>query len=164
MRKLLIQSLLLSLFIVLNSHTALAKNGMQSADKKAYDEIRNTVDTFLYGASVNDSDAHRKFWAEDLTYTSSSGTRFGWPQMQKGLTDEPAVDESAVTAWYTGEDYEFKSLGDAVLVNFTLVLTPDAESESQASITRYYNTGVLVKRDGRWQAINWNATTAAAKD
>lgn len=164
MRKLFIQSLLLSLFSVFISHTAMAQNDGQSADKKAYEEVRNTVDTFLYGASINDSDAHREFWAEDLTYTSSSGTRFGWPQMKQGLSAEPALKETEVTAWYTGEDYAFRSLGDAVLVNFTLVLTPVAEDESQASITRYYNTGVLEKRDGRWQAINWNATAAAAKD
>ncbi|MCO4322129.1 hypothetical protein [Aliidiomarina quisquiliarum] len=46
-----------------------------------------------------------------------------------------------------------KVFGEVVIVNFTLT------SATEGMVTdRFYNTGVFVHRDGRWQAINWNAT------
>jgi len=146
-----------ALFIMLMTfapHTAAQTNDV--APDVAY-EVKQTVDAFLYGASINDSDAHRQFWATELTYTSSSGTRFGWPQLAAGLSDEPPLNDDQVSAWYTAEDYQLKQLGDTIVVNFTLVSSPVADGITQ----RIYNTGVMIYRDHRWQAINWNATVAS---
>lgn len=122
--------------------------------------VQQAIETFLYGASVNDSAAHRAFWSEQLTYTSSSGTRFGWSELAQGLSNAAPLAESEVTAWYTGENFEFKRFGDAILVNFTLVLTP---VDSNEPTQRFYNTGVLQQQNGQWRAVNWNATKAVTE-
>ena len=152
MKKLLVISLVLGFLL---AHSV--------AQAKATDEaleVQQAVEKFLYGASVNDSAAHRAFWSEQLTYTSSSGTRFGWPELAQGLSDAAPLAESEVTAWYTGENFEFKYFGDAILVNFTLVLTP---VDSNEPTQRFYNTGVLQKHNGQWRAVNWNATKAVTE-
>ena len=41
------------------------------------EELTQMLHEFLAGASVNDLDAHDRFWAQELIYTSSSGQRFG---------------------------------------------------------------------------------------
>ncbi|RUO63622.1 nuclear transport factor 2 family protein [Pseudidiomarina insulisalsae] len=112
---------------------------------------------FLYGASISDAKAHEKFWAPELTYTSSSGTRFGKPQLMNGMRNSQPTPEDEVTAWYTAEAIELKALGPAVILNFTLVSTDVASGERET----FLNSGVLVQRDGHWQAINWHATRHA---
>lgn len=120
-------------------------------------ELTETIETFLYGASINDPQAHAEFWADGLTYTSSRGTRYGKEALMQGLQGVEASDPEQVNTWYGAENIEIKPLTDAVIVNFTLT------SATDGTVTdRFYNTGVFVKRDGRWQALNWNAT--AVKD
>lgn len=120
-------------------------------------ELKETIDTFLYGASINDPQAHAQFWADGLTYTSSRGTRYDKAKLMEGLQGIEANDPEQVNTWYGAENIEIKELGEAVIVNFTLTSATDGKVTD-----RFYNTGVFVKRDGHWQAINWNAT--AAKD
>lgn len=120
------------------------------------DAVAKTVDHFLYGASVNDKVIHGSFWAEDLTYTSSSGIRFGREQLMSGMQDAVRIPDDQVDSWYTAENLEVKWAGDAAIVNFTLVATATDGTRQE-----YLNSGVLVERDGRWQAMNWNATHKA---
>ena len=118
-------------------------------------ELTDTIETFLYGASINDPEAHATFWADGLTYTSSRGTRYDKATLMDGLTGAEANDPEQVNTWYGAQNIEIKPLGEAVIVNFTLT------SATAGEITdRFYNTGVFIKRDNRWQAINWNATIA----
>jgi hypothetical protein len=137
---------LLLAFTLLFSTTSLAQENIEEATTKA-------VEAFLYGASINSPEAHDRFWAEELTYTSSSGNRFGKEQLMSGLENAKAKDPDEVKVWYGTEDIEVKQFSDTVVFNFTLT------AEEEGKVTKYYyNTGVLVERDGRWQAVNWNAT------
>lgn len=137
---------LLLAFTLLFSITGLAQESVEEATTKA-------VKGFLYGASINSPRAHDRFWAEELTYTSSSGERFGKDHLMSGMKKAKAKDPEKVQVWYGAEDIEVKQFGDTVVFNFTLT------AEEEGKVTQYYyNTGVLVKRDGRWQAVNWNAT------
>jgi len=99
-------------------------------------------------------EAHEVFWAEDLVYTSSNGTRVGKADIMAGF-DEPDEEESAgpVVA-YTGEDVKVQLFGTTAIVTFKLVGTPDDGSE----IKHYFNTGTFLKRGGKWQAVAWQAT------
>lgn len=143
--------------VLLFSATLTAQEAVPiSAEQR--ERVIAAVEAFLYGASVNDVQAHDKFWAPELTYTSSSGTRFGKEQLMAGMTDAVRVADEQVSAWYTAEDIELKSFGDAVIVNFTLIATSTAD----ASRETFLNTGVLVERRDGWQAVNWNATRTAA--
>tara|TARA_R110002012_G_scaffold292642_1_gene487915 strand:- start:24 stop:458 length:435 start_codon:yes stop_codon:yes gene_type:complete len=137
---------LLIVFTLLFSITSLAQESVEEATTKA-------VKAFLYGASINSPKAHDRFLAEELTYTSSSGNRFGKEHLMSGMKDAKAKDPEEVKVWYGAEDIEVKQFGDTVVFNFTLT------AEEEGKVTKYYyNTGVLIERDGRWKAVNWNAT------
>jgi hypothetical protein len=45
------------------------------------------------------------------------------------------------------------------VVNFTLVSNTD--NNADYSRETFLNSGVFIQRDGRWQAVNWNATRAS---
>lgn len=137
---------LLIAFTLLFSAASFAQADVEKATTKA-------VQDFLHGASINDPKAHERFWADELTYTSSSGDRFGKEKLMSGMKDAKAKKPSEVKVWYGAEDIEVKQFGDTVIFNFTLT------AEEEGKVTQYfYNTGVLIERNGRWQAVNWNAT------
>ncbi|RUO76738.1 nuclear transport factor 2 family protein [Pseudidiomarina taiwanensis] len=134
----------------------LLSGGVAVADDHDANSVTATIDHFLWGASINDASIHDAFWADELTYTSSSGTRFGKAQLMAGMADAKVL-EPPLQAWYTAEDYEVKDLADGLkVVNFTLVAHDSSGSETTR--TTFLNTGVMLFRDGRWQALNWNAT------
>lgn len=122
-----------------------------------FDLLKPTIDTFMDGASRNDATIHDQFWHDDLTYTSSNGTRFGKQQLMQGVISAgPTMPAADYWSWYTAEELSYKPFGDVVIINFVLV----AHSESNAGYGReeYFNSGVMLWQDGRWQALNWQAT------
>lgn len=114
------------------------------------------LDEFLAGASRNDLAVHERFWADDLIYTGSSGRRVGKAQILADLRSAPtpAADEPA--AIFTAEDVRIQQYGDAALVAFQLVATTVTADSTQ--VGRYLNSGMFLKREGRWQVVGWQAT------
>ncbi len=104
--------------------------------------------------------AHAKFWADDLVYTSSNGTRFGKSDIMEGFAAEGADDGEAPSTVYSGEDVNVQVFGTTAVVTFRLVGTPDDASE----ISQYYNSGTFLKRQGIWQAVSWQATIIPPAD
>ena len=113
---------LLLAIAVLFSAAGTAQGNVKEATTKA-------VEAFLYGASIGDPKAHDRFWAEELTYTSSSGERFGKAHLMSGMKDTKPKDPDNVTVWYGAEDIEVKQFGDTVVFNFTLT----AEKEGKVT-------------------------------
>jgi len=113
------------------------------------------LDEFLAGASRNDIAAHERFWSDDLVYTSATGARFGKAgiigPMQDG-TETPDDEEAMV---YGREALLVRVYGDTAVITFRLVGTPQSQP---ASVSKYYNTGTFLLRDGEWRAIAWQAT------
>jgi hypothetical protein len=116
------------------------------------DEILGLLHDFL--ANSSEKAAHERFWAEDLVYTSSAGTRtdkaaiiasFDAPQ-------EEGADEPGPV--YSAEDVQLKWYGDTAVVAFKLVRTPPDDSQ----VLYYFNTGTFLKRDGEWRVVAWQAT------
>lgn len=100
--------------------------------------------------------AHAQFWADDLVYTSSNGTRFGKADIMQGFAggaDADASDDETKFE-YSGEDVEVQVFGTTAIVTFRLVGTPDDDSAP----LEFFNSGTFLKRQGRWQAVNWQAT------
>lgn len=115
------------------------------------DELTTLLHDFLAG--VSEAAVHDRFWADDLVYTSSSGTRTskaeimrGFDAAENGDTDEPEPE-------YSAEDIEVKVYGATAVVAFRLVASTPGEARSQ-----YFNTGTFVKRANRWQVVAWQAT------
>ena len=64
-------------------------------------------------------------------------------------TDAPA----APSVTFTAEDIRVRPYGDTAALTFRLVQHgPDGQ------VATYRNSGMFVRRDGRWQAVTWQAT------
>ncbi len=115
-------------------------------------------------AATDEEQAHARFWAEDLVYSSSAGLRIGKADIMARFDtpDEPddAADEPPATI-YTGEDVDVRVYGDTAVVAFKLVGTPTDESD-EGVILYYFNTGTFLKRDGAWKVVAWQATRIPA--
>jgi len=125
--------------------------------------IEQRLHEFLAGVSAGDAQVHQWFWAEDLVYTSSSGERFGKAQII--APEEPAAEataEATATAQanpvYRAEDVDVRVYDDAAVLAFRLVAESRDMATAEISTTAYYNTGTLLRRDGQWVVVAWQAT------
>lgn len=127
-----------------------------AAAESADAELTALLHDFL--ANVDTAAAHDRLWAPDLIYTSSSGLRFGKATIMESYSgDEPAP----ASVRYSAEEIRVQTYGDVAVVAFKLVAEP---VDSPDETVRYFlNTGTFVRRDGRWQAVAWQATQAAAE-
>ena len=116
------------------------------------DEILGLLDDFLANAGVRS--AHERFWADDLVYTSSRGTRTTKAAILASFDDAPPVEEQPPGPVYSADEVELKWFGDTAVVAFKLVATPPGEG----AVDYYFNTGTFVKRDGEWRVVAWQAT------
>ena len=114
-------------------------------------DLTALLQEFLAGAS--EADVHDRFWADDLVYTSSRGTRTNKAEIMQGFAGAGGDDSEETVPVYTAEDIDIRVYGPMAVVAFRLVATgADAASQS------YFNTGTFLKRDGRWQVVAWQAT------
>ncbi|HEY3135856.1 MAG TPA: nuclear transport factor 2 family protein [Blastocatellia bacterium] len=120
------------------------------------DGLTKLLQEFLEGASHNDAAVHERFWADDLIYTSSSGRRMGKPDIMRGLRSDQASKAQAPTTVYTAEDIRIQQYGSTAIVAFRLVGTTKKAEKTET--TNYLNTGTFLKRNGKWQAVSWQAT------
>jgi len=127
--------------------------GQQAADETA---LRALLTEFLAGASRNDAAVHERFWAESLVYTRSTGVRVGKVEILKSVRAAPASGPDVAHTAYSAEDVRVQQYGDTAVVAFRLVGRSGNGGAEERS--EYLNTGTFVKRDGRWQAVAWQAT------
>lgn len=109
-------------------------------------------------ATVDAPTTHANFWADDLIYTSSSGSRFGKDQIMSGF-DEPSDEGAEPGPTYGAENVTIRLLGDHAVVTFKL--TADMAGGEQAA---YFNTGVFRRNGDTWQAFTWQATRIPESD
>ena len=138
---------------------------LQATSEADIQALRTLLDDFLANAGA--ASAHERFWAEDLVYTSSDGTRrnkaeilAGMQEAEGGPAGEPA-EELADTAapTYSAEDVDIRVYGTTAVVAFRLVIVPPSGSGEE---TRYnLNTGTFLKRNGMWKAVAWQSTRGA---
>ena len=120
--------------------------------------LTKTLNDFLAGATVNDHKIHDNFWAEELVYTSSSGTRYGKQELMANVKQSNKVTIELAPVIYSAEAVKLTPLGTNMVLTFTLVAT---DTKTQQVTQRYLNSGVMVWRNNRWQAVNWQATKMA---
>ena len=104
-------------------------------------------------ANVTAAETHDRFWAEDLIYTSSRGTRSTKAEVMAGFDAAPSADDVPGPS-YAAEDVQIQVYGDMAIVAFRLVATPPGSSERQ----EYFNTGTFLFRNQEWRAVAWQAT------
>lgn len=129
---------------------------MQGADAPDAAELTKLLHEFLAGASTNDAAAHERFWAEDLIYTGSSGRRVGKADILRDVRSAPAPKATDPATVYSAEEVRIQQYGSMAVVAFRLVGTTTAHGRTE--VMKYLNSGTFLKRDGKWQVVNWQAT------
>ena len=119
-------------------------------------ELTKLLNDFLAGASRNDAAVHDRFWADDLIYTRSAGRRVNKAEVMHDVRNAPAPKPTDPKTIYTAEDIRIQQYGDTAVVAFRLVATSDAAGAKQ--VANLLNSGTFVKRDGKWQVVNWQST------
>lgn len=137
--------LLLSLYLYL----PLNLNAQDAPDKM---ELEQMLHTFMDGASKNDSLIHANFWAEDLIYTSSNGTRFGKKKIMNSFNSNQETKIESPSTKYTAEEIIIQQYENTAIVAFKM------KAVSDSTIQYYLNSGTFLKRNGKWQVVNWQAT------
>ena len=115
-------------------------------------ELTKLLNEFLAGASRNDVAVHERFWADDLIYTRSAGRRVNKAEVMHDVRTTPAPKPTDPKTIYTAEDIRIQQYGDTAVVAFRLVAT------TEKSVANLLNSGTFVKRNGKWQVVNWQST------
>ncbi|MCA1826901.1 MAG: nuclear transport factor 2 family protein [Myxococcales bacterium] len=113
-------------------------------------EIEGLLREFL--SKVDRPEMHARFWADDVIYVSATGNVRSKAEILKNVTEGAAKAPSEPGPAFDAENVRVRQFGDVAVLNFRLV----ARAEGKA--THYRNSGVFVERDGRWQAVSWQAT------
>ena len=119
-------------------------------------ELQRLLNEFLAGASTNDVAVHDRFWADDLIYTRSAGQRISKAELMQGVRSAPPPNAGDAVTVYGSEDVRIQQYGNAAVVAFRLVGTTQKDGKTQVS--KFLNTGVFVRRKGKWQVVAWQAT------
>lgn len=155
--------LFLSLTTAARAQTPAPKSQPSSApNAPAAAELTKLLNDFLAGASRNDAEMHERFWADDLIYTGSSGRRIGKADIMRDVRAEAAPKPDEPATVYTAEDIRIQQYGDTAIVAFRLVGT--TEKDGTKEVKNYLNSGTFLKRNGRWQVVNWQATIMPKAD
>ena len=127
-------------------------------DAKA--EVTALLQEFL--SKVTSPAMHQRFWADDVIYVSNAGVVRTKADVLEGVKDlGPAVPagglaSAAAAGGYSAEDVVVRQFGETIVVNFRLVQHTAGQPD-----TSFRNSGVFVRRDGRWQVVSWQATRVA---
>lgn len=120
-------------------------------------EIQKLLNQFL--AATADPAMHERFWADDLIYTRSAGRRVSKADVLRDVRSAPAPKPGDPKTVFTSEDVRIQQYGDTAVVAFQLVGT--TQTEFGQNVSRNLNSGTFVKREGKWQVVNWQSTRMA---
>lgn len=146
---------LISVLLFLTIISCSGAENPSSSTEAAKAELEQLLGDFLQGASENNAEVHDRFWAEDLIYTSSAGTRTTKADIMSSF-DADQSSGSEPGPQYGYEDLQINVYDDAAVVAFQLVGT--AGTGDSREVTRYFNTGTFINRNGQWRAVAWQAT------
>ena len=148
-------SKIVSFYLMILCLIITSKQGMAQDHKQ---QIQDTLEMFLAKNSLRKT--HDDFWAEELIYTSSNGTRFGKAKIMSGFEISSDEQKDTESNKWSAQDVDVRLYGDIAVLAFKL-FNHDANGDLKQ---RYLNTGTLVYRDGRWQAVAWQATRIPGDD
>jgi ketosteroid isomerase-like protein len=137
---------------------ALAQNNAQ-ATKPAVpqdattQQVTQLVRDFLANVPKNDPKVFQEFFADDVIYTRATGLTVAKPDILRNI-DVRSTSTPQMT--FEADDFTVHSYGEMAVVNFRLIAH---NTENGKPTTVYYrNTGTFLKRNGKWQAVAWQAT------
>jgi ketosteroid isomerase-like protein len=125
-----------------------------SAQTKATEEVTALLREFIAGAGSGDRAIFEKFFADDVIYTRATGAVITKADIM-GSLGKPAASEEKSS--YSAEDITVHEYGDTVIVAFRLEGRTE-HGDGKVEQAHYRNTGTFLRRNGRWQAVAWQAT------
>jgi len=141
-------SCILILLVVVFAMTVHAQSAPDAA------ELNKLLNDFL--AATTDPAMHERFWADDLIYTRSAGRRVSKSEVLHDIRSAPAPKPGDPKTVYSAEDVRIQQYGNTAIVAFRLVGTTATDEGPQ--VARFLNSGTFLKRNGKWQVVNWQAT------
>ena len=121
----------------------------------AAQEVTALLREFIAGAGSGDRAIFEKFFADDVIYTRASGVVITKASIMESLGKPSPASEGKST--YAAEDITVHEYGDTVIVAFRLEGRTE-HGDGKVETARYRNTGTFLRRNGRWQAVAWQAT------
>ena len=116
-------------------------------------QVTQLVRDFLANVPKNDPKVFQEFFADDVIYTRATGLTIAKADILKNI-DVRATNDPQMT--YEADDFTVHPYGEMVVVNFRLIAH---NIDNGKPTTGYYrNTGTFLKRNGKWQAVAWQAT------
>jgi ketosteroid isomerase-like protein len=149
-------------FSILTAVIASSLNAQTPPPAPDATELTTLLKDFLAGASKNDAAMHDRFWADDLIYTGSGGKRRGKAEIMKDVRSESPEKSNEPPTTYTAEDIRIQQYGTTAIVVFRLVGT--SQKDGAIEVKNYLNSGTFLKRNGKWQVVNWQATAVPPKE
>lgn len=132
--------------------------GLRAETAPAPDTTRTEIARLLADFLTNNADParHDGFWADDLVYTSSAAKVRTKAEIMQSVSGEPAPG-TALAPKYSAEDVLVRPYGTTAALTFRLVAT-----EPDGKVMTFRNSGTFLYRQGRWQAVTWQATREPA--
>jgi len=122
-------------------------------DTATIQQVTERVRNFLANVPKNDPAVFQDFFADDVIYTRAVGVTITKSDIIKNI-DVRAANEPQTT--YEADDFTVHPYGETAVVNFRLIMH---NIENGKPTTGYFrNTGTFLKRNGKWQAVAWQAT------
>lgn len=138
--------------ILLLAPAAGAQGPAESATAR---EVTGMLRQFLEDARQGNRAGFEKFFAVDVIYTRSIGAVDTKADILKGVESMKPTAESKTT--FSAEDIAVHDYDDMAVVAFRLVARTE-HSGGKVETSNYRNTGVFLRRNGRWQVVAWQAT------
>jgi hypothetical protein len=91
-----------------------------------------------------------------LIYTGSAGKRRGKAEVMRDVRSAPAPKPGDASTVYSAEDIRIQQYENTAIVAFRLVATTQKNGSSE--VANYLNSGTFLKRNGKWQVVNWQST------
>ena len=125
---------------------------MSTEDRATAKQVEQLVREFLAAVPKNDPKVFQGFFADDVIYTRAAGVTVTKADILKNINVRAANEPLAA---YDADDFTVHPYGSMAVVNFRLI-------QHNGNETNYFrNTGTFLKRNGKWQAVAWQATKAA---
>jgi ketosteroid isomerase-like protein len=118
-------------------------------------EVTALLREFIAGAGSGDRAIFDKFFADDLIYTRATGVVITKASIMESLGKPSPASEGKSS--YSAEDITVHEYGDTVIVAFRLEGRTE-HADGKVETAHYRNTGTFLRRNGRWQAVAWQAT------
>lgn len=121
-------------------------------DPVTADQVTQLVREFLANVPRNDPEVFKQFFADDVIYTRATGLTVTKADILKNIGVRAT---STPEATFAADNFIVRTYGDMAVVNFRLI---GHNVEKGKPTTYFRNTGTFLKRNGKWQAVAWQAS------